>query len=72
MMMYDDDGRQPHVHSAVVKRLKVEFETLKVVSSKIYFHVCFFRYCTSIGFVFYSNFQDFIVGFEFQTWRAQI
>ena len=30
------------------------------------------RYCTSIGFVFYSNFQDFIVGFEFQTWRAQV
>jgi len=31
----------------------------------------FFRYCTSKGF-FYSNFQDFIVGFEFQTWRAQV
>ena len=46
MMMYDDDGRQPHVHSAIVNRLKVEFETLKVESSKIYFHVWFFFFVT--------------------------
>ena len=27
---------------------------------------------TSIVFLFYSDFQDFIVGFEFQTWTAQV